>query len=188
MSESEQMVLAGSLNHKFESILRITMINSPTFSSKNTIASFVGLCSLALCQLTNAEPTVHDFSWNNAVIDIKNDWVRPTNSGQKVGAAYMTITSKVDCELTGVKSDVADTVEIHSMTMTDGIMKMRKMNTLTLKAEQAVKLAPGGFHLMLFGLKKPMLAGEKVDFSLQLTCGTQVLTPLSFTSTVKEIN
>ncbi len=169
------------------------MINLVKFSSKKTIArktivTLLGFLSLSLYQLANAEPAVHDFSSNNAVIDIKNDWVRPTNSGQKVGAAYMTITSKVDCELTEVKSNVAETVEIHSMTMTDGIMKMRKMNSLPLKAEQAVKLAPGGFHFMLFGLKKPMLVGEKVDFSLQLTCGTQVLTPLSFTSTVKESN
>jgi len=164
------------------------MVNLVTFSNKITIFSLVVLLSLALCKLANAEPTEHDFSWNNAVIDIKNDWVRATNSGQKVGAAYMTITSKVDCELTGVKSDVAETVEIHSMTMTDGVMKMRHMKSLALKAEQPVNFAPGDFHFMLFGLKKPMFAGEKVDFSLQLTCGAQVLTPLSFTSTVKERN
>jgi len=162
------------------------MTNLMKHSGSKKIWLLLSFLSVAFCPIANAAPAVHDFSWNNAVIDIKNDWVRPTNSGQKVGAAYMTITSKVDCELTDVKSDVAETVEIHSMTMTDGIMKMRKMNTLPLKAEQAVTLAPGGFHFMLFGLKKPLQVGEKVDFSLQLTCGTQVLTPLSFTSTVKE--
>jgi len=164
------------------------MVNLVTFSNKITISRLAVLLSLALCQLANAEPEVHDFAWNNAIIDIKNDWVRPTNSGQKVGAAYMTITSKVDCELTGVKSNVAETVEIHSMTMIEGVMKMRHIKSLVLKAEQPVNLAPGGFHFMLFGLKKPMLTGEKVDFSLQLTCGAQVLTPLSFTSTVKDSN
>ncbi len=99
-------------------------------------------------------------------VSITNAWVRPTNPGQEVGAAYMTFTSKQDLTLTSIESDVTNSVEIHNMTMENGVMKMRMMENLPLKAGKPYKLAPGGFHLMLFDLKKPLTAGEQVRFVL----------------------
>ncbi|MES2012483.1 MAG: copper chaperone PCu(A)C [Pseudomonadota bacterium] len=100
------------------------------------------------------------------LITIQNAWVRPTNTGQDVGAAYMTLTSTKDVVLTRVESDISDSVEIHSMTMQSGIMKMRMLDTLPLTAGKPYKLAPGGFHLMLFDLKKPLSIGQQVNFVL----------------------
>lgn len=100
------------------------------------------------------------------LVSIKDVWVRPTNPGQEVGAAYMTLTSNKDTNLVSVESDVSDSVEIHNMTMENGVMKMRMLETLPLKAGVPYKLAPGGFHLMLFNLKTPLLAGEEVSFMM----------------------
>lgn len=100
------------------------------------------------------------------LITIQNAWVRPTNAGQDVGAAYMTLTSTKDVILTRVESDISDSVEIHSMSMQNGVMKMRMLDTLPLTAGKPYKLAPGGFHLMLFDLKKPLPVGEQVNFVL----------------------
>jgi len=102
---------------------------------------------------------------NNGVV-ISNAWVRATASGQEVGAAYMTLQSERDITLIKTESATAGSVEIHSMTMNNGVMQMRKLDTLPLSASKPTKLEPGGFHLMLFDLKKPLKAGEQVEFTL----------------------
>ena len=99
-------------------------------------------------------------------INITDNWVRATSEGQDVGAAYMTITSASDKSLVKVESSVTDSVEIHSMSMENGVMKMRMLEQLDLKANTPNKLAPGGFHLMLFDLKKQLKASETVSFTL----------------------
>jgi copper(I)-binding protein len=101
-----------------------------------------------------------------AQVTVNDAWVRATRPAQKVGAAYMTLQSPQDATLVKVESPAAGTVEIHSMTMNDGVMKMRRLEELPLSAGESVKLAPGGFHLMLFDLAKPMQAGETVQFTL----------------------
>ncbi|NOT14156.1 MAG: copper chaperone PCu(A)C [Methylotenera sp.] len=98
---------------------------------------------------------------------IENAWVRATNKGQSVGAAYMTLTSQQDLSLFCVTSDVTDNVEIHNMAMQNGIMKMRMLDSLAIKANKPTQLAPGGFHLMLFDLEKPLIKGEKIHFTLK---------------------
>ncbi|NOS97940.1 MAG: copper chaperone PCu(A)C [Methylotenera sp.] len=99
-------------------------------------------------------------------VSIQDAWVRPTNPGQEVGAAYMTFTSKQDMSLISVEADATKSVEIHSMTMENGVMEMRMLDTLPLKAGVPYKLMPGGFHFMLFDLKKPLTTGELVNFTL----------------------
>lgn len=101
-----------------------------------------------------------------AEVSVSDAWARATRPAQKVGAAYMTLESTENTNLVKVESPAAGTVEIHSMTMTDGVMKMRMLDNLELPAGEAVKLAPGGYHLMLFDLAKPLKDGETVEFTL----------------------
>jgi hypothetical protein len=114
---------------------------------------------------------------------IKDAWVRPTNAGQEVGAAYMSLTSKQDVILVSVESNVTKSIEIHSMVMQNGVMKMRMLETLPLAAGKPYKLAPGGFHLMLFDLKKPLIKGEQVNFVLTFKHKNNV----KFTQQVKAV-
>jgi len=156
--------------------------------TRMTLLALTLLSSVSCLLPTNmahAEARLQDFDWSNQVLDIKDHWVRATNPGQDVGAAYMSLTSKLTCDLVDVKTDVAGAVEIHSMTMDKGVMKMRQLKTLRLEENKPVKLSPGGFHLMLFDLKTPLKVGEKVDFSLTLKCQDITLSPLSLTTTVK---
>ncbi|HEY8084790.1 MAG TPA: copper chaperone PCu(A)C [Methylophilaceae bacterium] len=101
-----------------------------------------------------------------ADVTISNAWVRDTKPGQDVGAAYMTLKSPADTQLIKVESQMAGTVEIHEMSMNNGVMKMRMLDTLALPANKAVELSPGGFHLMLFDMKKPFVPGTQVDMVL----------------------
>ncbi|PPC94097.1 MAG: hypothetical protein CTY33_05495 [Methylotenera sp.] len=100
---------------------------------------------------------------------IQDAWARATHPGQKVGAVYMTLTSPQDTTLVKIESDVTESVEIHSMSMQNGVMKMRMLNKLPLTADKPYKLAPGGYHLMLFDLKKPLLVGEQLNLILHFT-------------------
>jgi copper(I)-binding protein len=99
-------------------------------------------------------------------LQIKNAWVRATAPGQDVAAAYMDITATTALALTGVASPVAAKVEVHSMAIEDGIMKMRALDRLELPAGQKVDLKPGGKHLMLTGLKRPLEATTRVPIRL----------------------
>ena len=102
----------------------------------------------------------------NESVAIMDNWVRANAPGQSVGAAYMTLLSAQDSTMIKAEADIAGSVEIHSMKMENGVMKMRMLEELPLKAGKAEKLAPGGFHLMLFDLNKPLIAGESVKFTL----------------------
>lgn len=102
----------------------------------------------------------------HADINISEAWARASKPGQTIGAAYMTLMSKEENILVSVDTKAADTVEIHSMEMKNGIMKMRMLETLALPPNQKIKLTPGSFHLMLFDLKKPLKTGEKIDLTL----------------------
>ena len=104
-------------------------------------------------------------------VSIEHAWVRATTPGQDVGAAYMTFASKQDVTLIRIESDATKSVEIHSMSMQNGVMKMRMLETLPIKAGKPYKLEPGGFHLMLFDLKKPLAAGQQVKFELTFKSG-----------------
>ena len=103
-----------------------------------------------------------------AGVVISDSWARATVAGQDVGAAYMTLNSTTDATLLAAASPVSTSVEIHSMTMDNGVMKMRMLDSLPLPAGKPVKLEPSGFHLMLLGLKKPLKAGDKIEISLTL--------------------
>lgn len=100
-------------------------------------------------------------------VELNRAWARATAPGQDVGAAYMELKSTADLTLMKVTTPAADSVEIHKMSMKDGVMEMRMLEKLELPADQVVKLEPGGFHLMLFELKKPLKAGETVPLALE---------------------
>jgi copper(I)-binding protein len=118
-------------------------------------------------------------------IEIKNQWVRASNDGQDVSAAYMTIVSNEDTSLIAIDSDVADVIEIHIMSMENGVMKMRMLDTFDLIAGKPTELSPGGFHLMLFDLKKPLAAGKEAHFTLHFKNKAGQEKTISVTSPIK---
>lgn len=103
-----------------------------------------------------------------AAVEITDAWARATPPGQDVGAAYMSLKSDRAATLLQASSPVADAIEIHEMSMKNGVMKMRMKDTLALPKGKVVKLEPGGFHLMLFDLKKQLAPGENIDIELTI--------------------
>ncbi len=105
-----------------------------------------------------------------ASIAVDGPYARATPAGAQTGAVYMTIDNKTNAadHLTGASSDVAAKVQVHEMTMVNGIMQMREVaGGLNVPAGGSVTLKPGSFHVMLIGLKRPLTAGD--TFPLTLT-------------------
>ena len=102
---------------------------------------------------------------------ITDAWARATVAGQKTAGAYAELMSASHAALVAAESPSAASVEIHTMSMDGGVMRMRRVERIELPAGKAVRLAPGGLHLMLIGIKQQLKAGDKV--SLVLTIETQ---------------
>ena len=94
-------------------------------------------------------------------------WSRAT--GQANAAAYVTIENKGGADrLTGVRSDVGE-ARLHESTLEDGVMRMRPVEPgqgLSVPSNGKLVLAPGGAHVMITGLRKPLAAGDRFTLTL----------------------
>src|SRR5437773_10021540 len=101
---------------------------------------------------------------------ITQAWSRATPGGAKIAGGFLTIENKgaAPDRLISGSGDIAGKVEIHEMAMNDGVMTMRPLDKgLVIEPGKTVKLAPGGYHLMLMDLKQPFKQGDKVPLTLQ---------------------
>src|SRR6267154_1149777 len=132
-----------------------------------SILQFLALISFALT-LFAAPVRAEEVKAGNLVIS--QAWSRATPGGAKIAGGYLTIENKGSTpdRLVGGAGEVAAKVELHEMAMNNGVMTMRPLDKgLTIEPGKAVKLAPGGLHLMLIDLKNPLKQGDKVPLTLE---------------------
>ena len=101
-----------------------------------------------------------------ANVSVTDAWARATVPGQKVSGAYMQIRADADARLVGATSPVVPRVEVHEMKMDGDVMRMREVQAIDLPKNKTVALTPGGYHIMLMNLQKPLAAGEVVPITL----------------------
>ncbi|HEY4080300.1 MAG TPA: copper chaperone PCu(A)C [Burkholderiaceae bacterium] len=101
-----------------------------------------------------------------AQVTVEQAWARATVPQQKVTGAYLRVKSAHDSRLIEVRSTLAGAVQMHEMAMVGDVMKMRELDAVKLPAGQWVEFKPGGYHLMLMDLKKPIAAGDKIPLTL----------------------
>ena len=99
-------------------------------------------------------------------VEIKDAWIRGTVGGQQATGAFMSLTSRSPARLVAVASPVARIAEIHHSRMEGGVMRMLAVGGIDLPANRTVKLAPGGYHIMLLDLKRTLNAGDRVPLRL----------------------
>ena len=112
---------------------------------------------------------------------ITQPWSRATPAGAKVAGGYLTIENKgtTPDRLVSGTGDIAGKVEIHEMAMNNGVMTMRPLDKgLVIEPGKTVKLAPGGYHVMLMDLKGPLKEGDKVPMTLQFEKAGKVMLSL----------
>ena len=103
-----------------------------------------------------------------AFVDVQGAWLRATVPGQSGTGGFMSLRSPAAAlQLVGFSTPVAGTAELHEMAMDGNVMRMRPVDGLDLPAGQTVELKPGGHHLMLMALKRPLTAGSTVPLVLR---------------------
>lgn len=101
---------------------------------------------------------------------ITQAWSRATPGGAKIAGGYLTIENRGSSpdRLIGGSGDIAGKIEVHEMAVNNGVMTMRSLDRgLTIEPGKTVKLAPGGYHLMMFDLKSSLKQGERIPVTLE---------------------
>ena len=114
----------------------------------------------------------------DASLEFENVWVRAMPPFQPNSAGYLTLTNrgKAAVAIVGASSNVAESVELHTTREVDGLMRMEKLTGLAVAPGERVEFAPGGKHLMLFGLAFRLVPGDDVQICFQLITDEEVCT------------
>ena len=102
-------------------------------------------------------------------------WVRTPPAGRDMTAAYLTVYAREPDRLVAATSPEADAIELHVTEMTDGVMRMRQAEGgLVVPADGPLMLAPGGAHLMVFGLAADAAEDGRLSFALEFESGARL--------------
>ncbi|HKO86909.1 MAG TPA: copper chaperone PCu(A)C [Burkholderiales bacterium] len=123
-----------------------------------------------------------------AQLSVSKPWARATVGAQKVTGVFMDIRSEHEAVLIGAETPAAGLVEIHEMRMDGNMMRMRQLTALSLPAGQTVALQPGGYHLMLLDLKRPLSAGTTIPVTLRVRDAAGVLQKLEIKAEVRGLD
>ena len=137
---------------------------------------FVIVAATLACTLSHAQS-----------VEVKDAWIRGTVPAQKATGAFMDITAKNNARLISVESKIAASTEIHNMTMNNGVMKMFPVDGVDVPAGKTVKLAPGGYHVMVIGLKEQIKPGDRVPLKLNFELADKKRESLELSVEVRDI-
>ncbi len=111
--------------------------------------------------------------WAASVV-VEDAYVRSMPPTQTVTGAFLVFKNSTDSDraVVSAESDVSDKVELHTHLHEDGVMKMRQVDQIDVPAGGETVLEPGGFHVMLIGLKQPLKLGQMVDIKFYIDDGS----------------
>jgi periplasmic copper chaperone A len=113
-------------------------------------------------------------------IKVDQAWARATPGNAKSAAIYLTVTNTGTTPDTlegAVSTPAAEHADLHEMKMSNNVMEMRPVKSLTIDPGKSIVLQPGGYHIMLTGLKGPLKEGQTVPLTLTFDhAGTQQVT------------
>jgi periplasmic copper chaperone A len=133
--------------------------------------SYVGVAILTLSIALSSTASGHEVE--EGTIKIEHPRAAPTPTGAKTGAAYMKIVNngKEPLEIKSLSTPIAEAVEVHTMTMTGDIMRMRPVALpIAIAPGKSLKLVKDR-HIMLIGLKKPLVEEDMVPFKIEFANG-----------------
>ncbi len=138
----------------------------------------IGATTLALCALS-----VHGHDYAIQKLHIGHPYARATPPGATTAGAYLSIENKGTTadRLLRVVSPIAGLGELHSMSMDGSVMRMRAVPSIEIPAGATVKFAPGGLHVMLQDLKRPLKQGDRVPVILTFERAGEAKVELSVT-------
>jgi copper(I)-binding protein len=135
------------------------------------------LCAIALGAISPAQ----------AQVRVVDPWVRSTVAGQTVAGAFMKLESPVAESLVGASSPAAARVELHRTIMEGTMAKMRPVGRIDLAPGKPVELKPGGYHMMLVDIAKPLAKGDRVPLRLEFERPGKPRETVDVEATVKDV-
>lgn len=110
----------------------------------------------------------HAGSPATGTLTVTGAWARATPPGLTVGGAYFTLVNHgtQPDTLVSISTPVAATAALHRTALENGLSTMRAAGQLTIAPGATLKAEPGGLHVMLMGLKSPLVAGSRVPLTL----------------------
>jgi len=135
-----------------------------------TLKSVLIAAALVAASSAHAAPT-----YRQGTLEVDWPWSRPAAAGM-TGAGFMTLTNrgKAADTLVSVQSPVARKVEVHRSSMAGGVMSMQRQDRVAIPAGRTVTFGPGGYHLMLIGLVRPLKAGDRAPATLTFASGAKI--------------
>ncbi|MGB5080447.1 MAG: copper chaperone PCu(A)C, partial [Burkholderiales bacterium] len=125
---------------------------------------------IAACLLIAAGALAAGGAATAADIEVGDAWSRPTPPGVEVGVAYFTITNHGrNDRLLAASSPVAKRADLHLSRMEGGVMKMRHLDSVEVRAGSPTAFEPNGRHVMLTGLKRQLKRGERFPLVLKFS-------------------
>jgi periplasmic copper chaperone A len=139
---------------------------------------YFGFLVLVIGSIFSTDSHLFADEQGTSMIQIKGTWARATPPGATNGAVYLSIQNigKQAEQLIGVASPMAKIVELHNHEMVDGLMRMRKLDSIDVAAGATVTIAPGGLHIMLIGLARTLVDGEEFAITLSFSLSGQIET------------
>ncbi len=106
-------------------------------------------------------------------LTVREPYFRLMPPGQSVSAAYMELQnhSANAITLVGMRSNAVTGVELHHHSEHNGMMQMRRVETITIDVGETLLLEPGGYHLMLFGMRDGLKHGDTINIELLFASG-----------------
>jgi copper(I)-binding protein len=111
--------------------------------------------------------SAHDYALKTLKID--HPFARATPPGARTGGVFVTVenTGTKPDRLLSASTPVAGIAELHAMSVDAGVMRMRGVTAMEVKAGETLQLKPGGYHVMLSELKQPLKVGDKFPMTLK---------------------
>lgn len=119
------------------------------------------------------------------VVQVSDAFVRTPVPGRNITAGFFTLhnASQESVTLVAVHADFAGRAELHSHTHVDGMMRMRKEESIEIPAGETFRFAPGGYHVMLFDLQGALQSGDQVPLHLEFSDGKRLAVTAAVRST-----
>ena len=107
-------------------------------------------------------------------VEVLNPWAREVPPVMSSSAGFLSLknTGSVEHKLVSASSDAAGVAELHTHINNNGVMQMRPVENIPVAPGETTELKPGGLHIMLMMLTKPLVAGEQLDITLTFEDGS----------------
>nr|WP_319555886.1 copper chaperone PCu(A)C [uncultured Vibrio sp.] len=123
--------------------------------------------TLCIAALVTSLASAHEYTTNSIQIDHPWSLEAPPNATVIAGFFQLKNLSTKDDFLISATTPIAERVEIHQHEMSDGVMKMKKIDNVRISSMKSVMFEPGGYHLMIFNPEPSFRQGERFPMTLE---------------------